>query len=52
MKLIFRAFHSQFNEELESSGEFLRDMAYVNIVDNDGECFDSYLPDALCNCLT
>ena len=35
--LKFSAVHkSTFIEELEASGEFLRNMSYVNILDNDG----------------
>ena len=37
VRLRFTAFYTQFTEELESVGEYIRDMAYVHIIDNDGE---------------
>ena len=37
VRLRFEAFNTQFTEELENAGEFIRDTAYVHIVDNDGE---------------
>ena len=37
VRLRFTAFYTQFTEELESVGEYIRDMAYVHITDNDGE---------------
>lgn len=36
--LKFNALHgTQFKEELEKDGEFIRDVAYVVVLDNDGK---------------
>ncbi|CAI8008562.1 hypothetical protein GBAR_LOCUS5862, partial [Geodia barretti] len=37
VRLRFTPFYTQFTEELESVGEYIRDMAYVHITDNDGD---------------
>ena len=37
VRLKFTALYTLFTEKLESVGEYIRDMAYVHITDNDGE---------------
>jgi hypothetical protein len=46
VRLRFTAFYTQFTEELESVGEYIRDMAYVHITDNDGDpCYIGFTLD-------
>ena len=37
LRVRFEGFYKQFTEELESAGEFIRDMVYVHISDSDGK---------------
>ena len=40
--LRFYRYYYHFSEELETAGEFIRDMAFINIIDDDGEHYKHF----------